>query len=168
MADRLNVRSILRGRNVFINGIGHVGRVGDIEPPKVEFEQADDGNMGRKLDTGLLKPMTCKLVLYDLNSVLFEAIGRRLRDTASFVIKSSLATSAGEQMVYFEIAGQIISQEFDNLKENGKESGVVLEVSVVRYKLEIGGIERYNINTDAMVCIIDGKDHYATLRHHTM
>ena len=168
MVDRTNLRSILRGRNVFVQGIGFIGRVGDIEPPKIEFEQAEDGNMSRKVDSGLLKPMECKIVLYDLNEVIFEAVGKRLRETASFVIKSSMATNAGEQMVYFEIAGHVSTQEFDNLKDNGKESGVNLQIEVARYKLEIGGVERYNINPDAMVCVIDGKDHYATLRQHTM
>lgn len=168
MANRQNLRSILRGRNVFVEGIGFIGRVGDIEPPKVEFEQAEDGNMGRKVDTGLLKPMECKIVLYDLHEVIFDAVGRRLQEIASFVIKSSMATNAGEQMVYFEIGGQVTSQEFDNLKETSKESGISLEVSVVRYKLEIGGKEHYDIDADAMICKINGTDHYATLRKHTL
>jgi P2 family phage contractile tail tube protein len=164
MTNRANLRAVLRGKNVYVEGIGFLGRVGDIELPKIEFEMAEDGNMSRKVDTGLLKPMEAKIAVYDLDSVLFEVVGSRLRDMASFVIKSSMATSTGEQSVYCEITGQVSSQEFDNLKDAGKESGIPLEISVVRYRLEIDGKPKYNIDADAMVCEINGKDHYATLR----
>jgi len=168
MADRQNLRAMLRGKNVFVEGVGFIGRVGDIEPPKIEFEMAEDGNMGRNVDSGLLKAMECKITVYDFNEVLFGAVGKRLQGTASFVIKSSMATNDGQTPVYFEVAGQVKAQEFDNLKDTSKESGVSLDISVVRYKLEIGGKEHYDIDTDAMVCKIAGVDHFDTLRKQVM
>jgi P2 family phage contractile tail tube protein len=168
MADRSKLRALLRGKNVFLDGIGMIGRTGEVEPPEVEFEQMEDGNMSRYVDTGLLKPMECKLTVVDLHDAVFDAVGKRLRDLATFVIKSSFATADGEKSVYFEIGGQVKKQSFDNLKDAGKESGIPLEISVVRYRLEIGGEEIYEIDTDEQICKIRGTDHYATLRQHTM
>lgn len=166
--DRKNLRAVLRGQNVFVEGLGFIGKVGDIEPPKVEFEMAEDGNMSRNVDTGLLKPMESEIQIYDLNKALFASIGKRLGNTASFVIKASVADGNTENQVYFEMAAQVKSQEWENLKEDGKESGVKLSLSVVRYKLEINGDEQYDIDTDAMICKINGTDHYETLRKHIM
>ena len=166
--DRKNLLAILRGQNVFVEGIGFIGKVGDITPPKVEFEMAEDGNMSRTIDSGLLKPLESEILLYDLNTTLFASVGKRLGDTASYVIKASMADGSTENQVYFELAAQVKTQEWENLKEDGKESGVKLSLSVIRYKLEINGKEQYDIDTDAMICKINGTDHYETLRKHIM
>ena len=163
MATRANLQAILRGQNVYVEGIGFLGRVGEIEPPKVEFEMVEDGNMGRKVDTGLLKPMETKITILDLNPVLYEAVGKRLRETASVVIKRSVASNKKEEQVYFEVSGHIETEESEG-KEVGKETGTVLTVSVVTYKLELGGTEMYDIDTDNYVCKINGVDKYETLR----
>jgi len=160
---RRNLKMILRGQNVFLEGSGFLGKVGDIEPPKVEFEMVEDGNMGRKIDTGLLKPMECKLGLFDVNAIIYQTVGKRLNDTASFVIKQSTASASGESQVYFEIGGQVETHEPEG-KEVGKETGNTLTVAITTYKLEIDGKEMYDIDVDNYICKIDGVDHYETLR----
>ena len=164
---RTNLKTILRGQNVFVEGIGFIGKLGDIEPPKVEFEMVEDGNMGRKIDTGLIKPMESKLVLYEVNAAIYQSVGKRLNETASFIVKQSVANERGEAQVYFEISGQVSTQEPEG-KEVGKEIGNALTVAVTGYKLEINGAEQYDIDVDNYICKIDGKDHYETLRKQLM
>jgi P2 family phage contractile tail tube protein len=166
--ERGNLRSVLRGRNVFVQGIGFVGTVGDIEPPVVKFKQAEDGNLGRNVDSGLLEPMECKLTIFDVNQVIFEAVGKRLGDLASFVIKSSIVAGGKETPVYFEIGAQVTEQEWENMKETAKETGINLTLSVIQYKLEIDGKEHYDIDADRYICKINGKDHFETLRKQIM
>ncbi|ADV47018.1 phage major tail tube protein [Nitratifractor salsuginis] len=166
--DRANLRHILRGRNVFVQGVGFVGTVGDVEPPVVKFKQAEDGNLGRNIDSGLLEPMECKLTIFDLNPVIFEAVGKRLGELASFVIKSSIVSGSKEIPVYFEVGAHVTEQEWENLKETGKETGINLTLNVVQYKLEIDGKEHYDIDADRYICKIDGKDHFENLRKQIM
>lgn len=168
MMNRTNLRSALRGLSVFVEGIGFLGKVGDIETPAVEFEMIEDGNMGRKIDTGLLKPMEAKITIYDHNELLIQVVGKRLRETASFVIKTSTASDKKEQNIYIEITAHVEKQEMENPKEAGKETGITLSLAVTGYKLEIDGKEVYDLDVDRYICKIDGKDHYETLRKHLM
>jgi len=165
---RTNLRNILRGQNLFVEGVGNIGKVGDIEPPKVEFEMAEDGNMSRKVDTGLLKPMEAKFTVYDINPVLYAAVGKRLGDTASFVVKASVVEGNKHKQVLFEATGQVESQEQEGTKEAGKETGMVFNVAVTAYRLEIDGTQVYDIDVDRYICKIDGKDHMDTLRKQIM
>ena len=165
---RTNLRNILRGQNLFVEGIGNIGKVGDLETPKVEFEMAEDGNMGRKVDTGLLKPLEAKFTIYSVNPILYAAVGKRLGDTASFVIKASVVDGNVQKQVLYEVTGQVSSQEQEGTKEAGKEAGIILDVAVTAYKLEINGTEVYDIDTDRYICKLSGKDHYETLRQQIM
>jgi len=163
MLTRKNLKAILRGRNVKVEGIGFLGKVGDIEPPKVEFNMVEDGNMGRKVDTALLKPMECKITIFDANPHLIKVVGKRLKETANFVIQESVATDKGEIKVLFSVTGQVETQESVS-KEVAKEYGETLTISVVAYELEVDGKKLYDIDVDAYKCIIDGKDYYEELR----
>jgi len=167
MLARKNLKAILRGRNVNVEGIGFIGRVGDIETPKVEFLTVEDGNMGREVDTGLLKPMECKITIYDVNEYLIGIVKKRLKETANITIRESVASDGGEKQILFSINGQVKVQE-DDSKEAGKERGVSLTISVVTYELEYAGRKLYDIDTDAYRCVIDGEDIFANLRANIM
>ena len=167
MLTRKNLKAILRGQNVNVEGIGFIGKIGEIEPPKVEFEMVEDGNMGRKVDTALLKPLECKMTLYDVNDYLIGVVAKRLNETASFVVRESVATDKGEKKILFSINGQVNVQE-EASKEVGKEWGVTLTIAVVSYELEWDGKQLYDIDVDSYKCIVNGKDINADLRANLM
>ncbi len=163
MLTRKNLKSILRGKNIYVEGFGFIGKIGDIEPPKVEFEMVEDGNMGRNIDTALLKSMECKLTIYEPNEFLISAVAKRLNETANFIVRESVATDSGEKQILFSIDGQVKIQEED-AKEVGKEWGNTLTISVVSYELEWDGKKLYDIDVDAYKAVIDGKDIFEKLR----
>jgi len=163
MLTRKNIKAILRGRNIKVEGIGFLGKVGDIEPPKVEFLMVEDGNIGRKVDTSLLKPMECKITIYDASPYIITTVGKRLRETANFIIQESVATDKGESKLFFSVTGQVEVHEHSS-KEVAKEYGETLTISVVAYKFELNNKILYDIDPDNYKCIIDGKDHYAELK----
>ena len=74
----MNYAALLRGKDVFVEGVGFLGKVGDIELPKLSFKQTEVN--GLKVDTGILEPLEAKVVINDFNDVLFEALGKRLKE----------------------------------------------------------------------------------------
>lgn len=160
-----NLAAILRGKNVFVQGVGFIGKVGDIELPEVTFKQADVN--GQDVDTGLLDKLEGKITIYEFNEILFEAVEKRLNDTATFVIKASVVNSGVETSIYVEIGAWVKKQGFE-LKNAAENAGVTLELNIQTYRLEIDGKEVYNIDIPNNICKINGSDKYDTLRKHIM
>lgn len=160
-----NLAGLLRGKDIFVEGVGFLGRTGDIEPPKVKFKQLEVN--GRNMDTGLLEPMEASFEILEFNPVLYEAVSKRINEFATFVIKSSAVSNSKETSIYFEVGGWVKEEEpvMNNL---GEKAGVKLTVDVQTYTLELGGSQVYKIDIPNYICVIGGQDKYATLRSHIM
>jgi hypothetical protein len=161
----MNYAALLRGKDVFVEGVGFIGKVGDIELPKISFKQADVNNM--KIDTGVLEPMEAKLTLNELNDILWTAVSKRLKDMPTFVVKASAVSDGVETSIYVEMSGWVSESE-NPVKNVGDAIEVTLNINVQTYRLEIDGKEKYGIDIPNYICKIDGVDTYETLRKHIM
>ena len=160
-----NLSGLLRGKDIFVEGVGFIGKTGDIELPKIKFKQAEIN--GHSIDTGLLEPLEANVEVLELNDVLWDAVGKRINELATFVIKASSVSNSKETNIYVEIGAWVKedSVEMNNLAE---KVGVKLTLNVQTYRLEIDGKEHYGIDLPNYICKINGKDHYETLRKHIM
>ncbi len=158
-----NLAGLLRGKDVFVEGVGFLGRTGDIELPKVKFKQTEVN--GRNHDTGLLEPMEAKLEILEYNSVIWQAVSKRINELATFVIKASVISNSKETAIYCEIGGWV-SEDDAALNTVGDKTGIKLTIDVQTYTLEIDGAQAYKIDIPNYICTIGGADKYATLRSH--
>ncbi|NPA64849.1 MAG: hypothetical protein GXO16_07730 [Epsilonproteobacteria bacterium] len=158
-----NLAGLLRGKDVFVEGVGFLGRTGDIELPKVKFKQTEVN--GRNHDTGLLEPLEAQLEILEFNPVIWQAVQKRINELATFVIKASVISNSKETAIYCEIGGWVSQDEgaFNNV---GDKAGIKLTIDVQTYTLEIDGAQAYKIDIPNYICTIGGADKYATLRSH--
>ena len=160
-----NLAGLLRGKDIFVEGIGFIGKTGEIDLPKVKFKQTEVN--GQPIDTGLLEPLEASLEVLELNEVLYDAVGKRLNELATFVIKASSVSNSKETSIYVEIGAWVKEDEL-LLNNLGEKVGAKLTLNVQTYRLEVDGKEMYNIDIPGYICKIRGKDHYETLRKHIM
>ena len=160
-----NLAQVLRGQEVFVEGVGFIGKLEKIELPKVEFKIAQAAN-GCEVDSGRLDKLETKVEIAEHNPVLWEAVGKRLGETASIVIKKLTDGGGKSNKILVEMGGWIKTQEFGNAKVAEIDT-VNLSMSVISYKLEIDGKPVYEIDLPNGICKINGKDHYDAIRRAT-
>ena len=162
--DTANLAAVLREKNVFIEGVGFVGRVGSVDLPEVSFKQEEIN--GRKIDTALLEPMEAKIEIYEVNEVLWSAFNKRIDELASFVVRESIVNNGVKTPLYFELGGWI-----DKLKDKSEKPGegrsVEISLNVQVYKVELNGKVLNDIDIGNYICNIGGKDIYSEIRQHT-
>ena len=160
-----NIAQVLRGQEVFVEGIGFIGKLQKVELPKVEFAVAEAAN-GCPVDTGLLEKLEAQIEVAEHNQVLFQSVGKRLGETASVVVKKLTDGGGKGNRVLLEIGGWVKTQEFGDSKVKEVDT-VGLSFTVLTYKLEIDGKTLYEIDIPNGICKIDGVDHYDAIRRAT-
>jgi P2 family phage contractile tail tube protein len=153
----------MTGSSVFIEGVGFLGTSKEIELPKIEFEtwESKAGLMVRKIDSGILKAMTTKIVMEQYNDVYFSALGKRWKNNVGIYAKQNIAPNNIPIVATFR--GSISSMQMPKM-ELAKEVNITIELNTWFYKFEIEGNEKLLIDLENMILQIDGEDKYADIR----
>ncbi|MCP3922636.1 MAG: hypothetical protein GY714_08635 [Desulfobacterales bacterium] len=153
----------MTGASAFIEGVGFLGTTKEVELPKIEFEEweSKSGLMVRKIDSGVLKPMTAKIVLEEYNDVYYEALKKRFNHNASIYLKQNLAPDYTSIVATF--GGSVTSLESPKT-ELAKEVNVTLNLNLWFYKFEIDGSEKILADLKSFILRIDGDDIYSQIR----
>jgi P2 family phage contractile tail tube protein len=153
----------MTGSSVFIEGVGFLGTSKEIELPKIEFEtwESKSGLMVRKMDSGVLKAMTTKIVMEQYNDVYFSALGKRWKKNVGIYAKQNIAPNNIPIVATFR--GSISSMQMPKM-ELAKEVNITIELNTWFYKFEIEGNEKLLIDLENMILQIDGEDKYADIR----
>jgi uncharacterized protein len=165
----MGVPSVLRGQEVFIEGVGFIGKLMKAEMPKLDFDSVEHtaGGMTRSVDTGLLKAMEFKVEISDYDPLIFDTVAKRFGETTHLAVKKYIVNGESKKGASIRVAGNIKTQEFSN-PDVGKEETITLTMAVSQYVLEVDGEEMYNIDTDNYILKINGNDLLSDLRHQIM
>ena len=157
----------MTGASVFIEGVGFLGTSKEIELPKIEFEtwESKAGLMVRKIDSGVLKAMTTKIVMEEYNDVYFSTLGKRWKNNVGIYAKQNIAPDNIPIVATFR--GSVMSMQMPKI-ELAKEVNVTIELNTWFYKFEVSGAEKLLIDIQNMILQIDGEDKYADIRANVM
>lgn len=159
-------RQILRDMNILVDGIGNLGVSKSVELPKIEYLTTERGGaMAVEEVIPLVKAMSAKISLNEYNPEAFSAANKVFGSGTTIFIKGSTVQGDAKVPVLATIKGKVKLLE-NPFPEAGKEVEMNIEISVSAYSFEINGQKKIDIDTDNLVCVIDGVDLYAELRAH--
>lgn len=154
---------IINEQNLFIEGLGFLGLASKIELPAIEFETIEQTGVYKgEIATDILKAMIAKFTLKEYNPVIWQALSKRGVQSPSIYAKWD---SKGKNINAPQVAtfrGKIKKLE-DNL-EVGKEAELVFEMAVDFYKRESYGKTLLLIDTENLICEINGVDQWAAVK----
>jgi P2 family phage contractile tail tube protein len=156
----------LTDANVFINGNHHLGVSSKVKLPKIDFlrDVQKAGGFERDLFNGILGKMEAEISLREFSKSAYGAVKNAWEsaDRAKFRVKANYHVDGKDYPVVANFNGNANVE--DSPLEAGKGVERVLKISVTFADLTIDGKQEYQIDTDNMVCIIEGKDLFSTLR----
>lgn len=157
---------VLRDMNILVDGIGNLGISKSVELPKIEFLTSERGGaMAVEEVIPLIKAMSAKITLNEYNAEAFRAASKAFGSGTTIFVKGSTVQGDVKVPVLATIKGKVKLLE-NPFPEAGKEVEMNMEISVTAYSFEIDGQKKIDIDTDNLVCMIDGVDLYAELRAH--
>lgn len=152
------------GGNLFIDGIGLMGEVVEVELPKIEKETIETSSGIGKFEAVLpvVKPLSTKITVNNLNELYFKMLDSS--KTQKLYLKANATNSNGDdEQIIATFEGKIKSLDGAKFEFN-KEANLSFEVSLTFYKLEIAGLRV--ILYDALNHIFenDGVDMFLAIR----
>lgn len=166
-ANKLKIPKVLQGYNVFIDGRGYAGKIGEVELPKltIKTEEHQPGGFDApiELDCGMEKlEMTATILDFDIHALRYFGLGHNnpipitLRGAESYGDGSTLP-------IVVNVVGMWREVEQPKMSKPGKNE-MKITASLTYYKLTAGGEVIHEIDVPNMVRIIDGTDYLAEAR----
>ena len=156
--------------NVWINGKHHLGVSSKVKLPTIEFLKTEQkaGGFERELFNGILGKMEGELVFRVFSDKAFNAakLSYQSSDHTEILIKASYYQNGKKYPIVAFWQGNANIE--DKELEAGGEVERTLKMSLVFAQLTIDGKEEYQIDSDNMICIVDGTDLLADLRGQIM
>jgi P2 family phage contractile tail tube protein len=156
--------------NVFVNGKHHLGVSTKVKLPNIEFLKTEQkaGGFERELFNGILGKMEGELMFRVFSDKAFNAakLSYQSSDHTEILIKASYYQNGNKYPVVATWKGNANVE--DKELEAGAEVERTLKMSLVFAQLTINGKEEYQIDSDNMVCVVDGTDMLADLRSQIM
>ncbi|MGP1580328.1 MAG: phage major tail tube protein [Wolinella sp.] len=152
------------GGNLFINGVGLLGELVDVELPKLEFETIETSGGIGKTEAVLptLKPLSVKITVNNLNELYFKMLDSS--KTQEFYLKANASDSEGKNSsMIATFRGRFKSMEGMKF-EFSKEANFSLEASVKFYKLEIDGAKAILYDAENAIYETGGFDLFEAIR----
>ncbi|MDL0089957.1 phage major tail tube protein [Campylobacter gastrosuis] len=152
------------GANFFIDGVGLLGEVVDIELPKIEAETIESSSGIGKVEVTLptIKPLSVKVSVNNLNELYFNLLDQS--KTQKFYVKANATNSEGDNtQLIATFEGKIKSMSGAKIEFN-KEANFDFEANVTFYKLEVGGKTQILYDAFNNAYEVGGFDLFSTIR----
>ncbi|QCD44469.1 phage major tail tube protein [Campylobacter mucosalis] len=152
------------GANFFIDGVGLLGEVVDIELPKIEAETIEGSSGIGKVEVTLptIKPLSVKVSVNNLNELYFKLLDQS--KTQKFYVKANATNSEGEDtQIIATFEGKIKSLSGAKIEFN-KEANFDFEANVSFYKLEVKGSTQILYDAKNNIYEVGGFDLFSTIR----
>ncbi len=161
------IRNILKNFNLFVDGRGYAGELGDYTPanPSVAAEEYRAGGMNAPIDIDMgQEKMTSSFVLRNYSADVLAlwgvAPGRLIRVTA----RGALESEDGKVTpVVHNMRGKILTPDRGTWSP-GQSASITVNMSLEAFKETIGGREVFDIDVINMKRIVGGVDHLAEQR----
>lgn len=158
---------ILKDFNLFVNGVGNLGKAKEVTLPTVKFEtvEADNGGIAGKYDFPVnLDKLEAEFSFSDIDPVKAGLIGsvNFLTSGTLFVFRGSIKDGAAEIPVIAALGGSITEMPVETKK--GEEIKSTYKMSVTHYELTMGGQPIYVIDKLLNTVIIGGVDYNAVTK----
>ncbi|HIP44433.1 MAG TPA: hypothetical protein EYG93_03750 [Sulfurospirillum arcachonense] len=149
--------------NVFIEGVGFLGKVEDFKEPTVKTQKADTPQ-GIKQDIRVLEPMEAEINLNTINKIAYTAMQKF--EKAKFVIKESVVENGKTVVVVHTMVGSFdVEENSTKIKESKKKN---IKIYPIQYTKELNGEEVIFVDLENMIARIDGKDILEDVRNQIM
>ena len=144
---------VSRYYNVFVEGVGFLGKVEDFKEPDVKSMKGETA-LGYKIDIGVPEPMEAEVTLASVNSVLYDAMAKM--DDAKFILKEEVIEDGKKVTIEHSLTGPFeADRDTTKIKETKK---VKLKLMPQRYFKEADGKELVAVDVFAPIFRIMGKD----------
>ncbi len=152
---------ILKDFNVFVNGVGNLGKVKEVTLPEVKFKTVtvDNGGGAGEYDVPTnLDKLEAEIVFADIDPIKMGLIGSVdfLTSGTLFVFRGSIKDGAAEIPVVAALGGSITSIPTETKK--GEEVKTTYKMSVTHYDLTVAGAPVFNIDKLLNIVMIGGVD----------
>jgi hypothetical protein len=160
------IPKVLKGFNLFVDGVGYAGLVEDVTLPKLSLKRDDHYNGGMDapvdLEMGMDK-LECDFTLSEYSDAIIKQFGLRNGAQVPLTMRGGLDNESGVIPVVVTLKGAWKDLDMGSWKA-GEKSTLKAMVSLRYYKLAIGGTDLVEIDVENMVRIIDGVDQLAPMR----
>lgn len=152
------------GGNLFINGLGLLGELVDVELPKLEKDTIETSSgIGKgEITLPTLKTLTTKITVNNVSELYLNMLDNTKEQ--EFYLKANASSTGGANTsIIATFRGYLKS--IDSIKfEFNKEANYSFEATVNFYKLEIDDktVIRYDFENN--ICEINGIDQYEQIR----
>ena len=161
------IRNILKNFNLFVDGRGYAGELGDYTPanPSVAAEEYRAGGMNGPVDIDMgMQKMTTTFVLRNYSADVLAlwgiAPGKLIQVTARGALESEDGTVTA---VVHNMRGKIIAPDRGTWSP-GQSASLTINMTLEAFKETVGQRVVCDIDVINMTRIIDGVDHLAEQR----
>ena len=161
------VPKVLKGFNLFVDGIGFAGLVEEVTLPKLDLKMTDVYNGGMDVPIGMemgMEKLECSFSLSEYNTNVLKQFGLRDGSRVSLAMRGGLDDEDGGVIpVTVNLVGAWKGLDMGAWK-SGEKAPLKVSVGLRYYKLTIGSEELIEVDVVNMVRIINGKDQLADMR----
>lgn len=166
----MNAPQFMTDINIFLTAIGHLGTSSSMALPKIETmkDTKQSGGFEKEISTGIFSKLSCECTLDEYSKEIYTALANSLKGGkgASIICKGSIMQDGTRIPAVAYLDGGL---DFDaGSWEAGKKIEAKMTINPKVYRLEVNGVEVVSIDTENMICIIDGFDYFEDLRKQIM
>jgi len=156
----------LKNFTAFVDGRGYMGRVTEVEPPKLalKMEEYRAGGMDTsvELDMGMEK-LEASLTFGEYDEEIYKMFGLIDGNAVALTLRGTRQNDKGTDEIIINLRGGYKELDGGSWKA-GDDSTLKASVACRYYKLTIGGVELIEIDVENMVRKINGVDQLAEQR----
>ena len=156
---------ILKDFNLFVNGVGNLGRSNEVTLPTVKFEtvEVDNGGIAGKLDVPVnLDKLEAEFSFSDVDPIKAVLVGLAHQVGTLFTFRGSVKDGAAEIPVVAVLGGSIVEVPMELKK--GEQVKTTYKMSVNHYELNVAGVQTYFIDKLLNTVVIGGTDYNAVTK----
>jgi len=156
---------ILKDFNLFVNGIGNLGKSKEVKLPTLKFKtvEIDNGGMAGPIEVPInLDKLEAEMHFSDLDPVKMGLVGLFHNQGQVYGFRGSIKDGPVEVPVVAEIGGSVIEIEPDVKK--GEEIKSSYKIAVTFYKLTKAGVQIFLIDKPNNIVMIGATDINAVTR----
>ena len=160
------IPKILKNFNLFVDGRGYVGRVEEVNPPKltIKTEEFRGGGMDAPatIDMGMEK-LEASFTLAEYDKEVLKQFGLISGNAVQVTLRGAMQDDDSTTSIIIRLRGMYT--EMDMGKFGAGEKGTLACTLAARYyALEMGGESLIEVDIDNMTRIIAGEDKMAAVR----
>lgn len=165
MAFQFNAQAFT-GANLFIDGIGCLGVLKSLEPPKIEQETIEQTSSIGKYEQVLptLKPLSAKFVVSNVDMVYFNTLNAYIPQV--IYVKSNLSSGGmtkKETQIIATFNGNIKILELPKFEMN-KEAEMSMEMNVYMFSYQIDKLPSILYDVHNSIYALNGIDQFLEIR----